>query len=388
MKNIKIKAIKAIFLLFSPFLFLTGCVEPYVETLKTTTKIIIVEGLLSNETSLSPLLIKESVPSPTGGSNINLISGLKVSVIVNGTTTINLSEKEEGKYFFDESFQGIIGNTYQLRFITPDGNNFESKSEKLEDVTPIEKVYNTLDLKAFTDAKGVNSPGYNIYVDTKDQAGIKNQYLWQWTLFEKQSTCKTCTGGYYYRTPLPYGACVNDALLQRYNNIFDYVCEGGCWEIFRSTQLIANSDELFDGKTLTAQLVGNIPLFQYTGALLEIKQYGISKEAYNFIKLSQKQGIETGGLADTPPAALTGNISCTNNSAINTSGFFIVGGVNKVRYWLDKKDIFDLKLPIIGLLGGRSTKYEPSGMSTVRPPLAPCVNSLTRTNQQPIGWIN
>jgi Domain of unknown function (DUF4249) len=367
---------------------LDGCVEPYVQSFRTSNKIIIVEGLLSNDSGLRPIILKESLPSASGSSNITLIQGAKVSVVVNGGAVIQLNEKEEGTYYFDSNFKGEIGSTYQLKFTTTDGKVYESKVEKLLAPVAIEKVSHQLDLKAISDAKGNTSVGYNLYVDIQDPANASNQYLWEWTLYEKQNVCKTCTGGYYYRTPAPYGACVTDALLSRYNNIFDYTCESGCWEIVRSTDLIVNNDELSNGKLIKNQYVGKMPVFQYSGALLDVSQYTISKEAYNFIRLSQKQGVETGGLADTPPAALIGNVSCVSDPSINTSGFFIVAGKTKAPHWLDKQDAFDQKAITVGLLGGRGVKLEPSGPNTTRPPLAPCVNSASRTNQEPKGWIN
>jgi hypothetical protein len=367
---------------------LQSCVEPYVQSFTTSNKIIIVEGLLANDIGLRPILLKESLPSTDGGVNVNVIIGAKVSVLINGKTTVTLAEKSEGKYYFDDAFKGVLGSTYQLKFTTPDGNTFESKVEALDVAVPIQAVFHQLDTKAITDAKGNTSAGYKLYVDVKDPAGTPNQYMWEWTVYEKQNVCQTCVGGYYYRTPAPYGACVEDALLKRYGNIFDYLCENNCWEIIRSSELAANNDELYDGKTIKAQFVGKMPIYQYSGALLDIDQYSISKQAYNFIKLSQKQGIETGGLADTPPAALTGNIVCTNNPAINTSGYFIVAGKSRSQYWLDRKDLLNTGIPMVGLLGGRAAKYEPAGPNTTRPPLAPCIKSLNRTNQQPAGWIN
>ena len=77
----------------------SSCVEPYDQSFRTSNKIIIIEGLLSNSVGLSPILIKESLPSASGGSNISAIVGAKVSVIVNSKTTLTLSEKQDGQYF-------------------------------------------------------------------------------------------------------------------------------------------------------------------------------------------------------------------------------------------------------------------------------------------------
>lgn len=382
------KQFPKLLLILGWFSVIEGCVEPYSQSISTNSKIIIVEGLLANDVNLRPILLKESLPSASGSSNINPIRGAKVSVVVNGSNTIALTEKQEGTYYFDSNFKGEIGSTYQLKFTTADGKSFESKVEKLLAPVAIEKVSHLLDTEGISNAEGKTSAGHKLYVDIQDPANAQNQYLWEWTLYEKQNVCQTCIGGYYYRTPAPYGACVEDALLKRYNNIFDYACETSCWEIVRSTQLVVNNDELSNGKLIKNQYIGTMPVFQYTGALLDVSQYSISKEAYNFIRLSQKQGIETGGLADTPPAALIGNVSSVNDPTINTSGYFIVAGKATAPHWLDKQDVFQQQVIPVGLLGGRATKYEPAGPSTVRPPLAPCVNSATRTNQQPKAWIN
>jgi Domain of unknown function (DUF4249) len=373
-----------VFILFG----VVSCIEPYTQTFKTSSKIIIVEGLISNETGLSPVLIKESLPSETGSSRLLPIRGATVFIVVNGTTKIQLKEETEGAYYFDKNFKAEIGNRYQLQFSTTDGNSYESNEELLPVGVPIKQVSHVLDETALVDAKGNKSPGYKLFVDIEDPANTANQYLWGWTLFERQNICKTCTGGYYYRTPAPLGSCVDDQLLRRYNNIFDYNCETNCWEIVKSTDLLVTTDELSDGKTLKSQFVGKMALYQYSPALLEIRQYSISKPAYDFINLSQQQGIQTGGLADTPPAQLTGNIKCTTDPSINTSGFFIVAGSSIARYWLDKEDAFALKIKPLGLFGGREPKLEPAGANTTRPPLAPCVNSLNRTNQKPEGWLN
>jgi Domain of unknown function (DUF4249) len=365
---------------------LNGCVEPYEKSFGTTKKIIIIEGLLADDLLLRPITIKESLADRVGSSNVNAIKGAKVSILINGKTSIELPEKEEGTYYFNENFKGEVGSTYQLKFSTPDGNQYASTIEKLEPNIPIQKVYHQLDLTAITDAKGKASAGYKFYLDFKDPAGIANQYLWQWVMYEKQNVCQTCVGGYYYKTPLPNGACVADPILSRYNNTFDYGCQTDCWELLKSSDLVVNNDALSDGNAIKGQFVGKIPVYQNSGALLEISQYAISKDAYNFIKLTQQQSVLTGSLADTPPAALVGNVTCLNDPTVNTSGFFIVAGKAKKQYWLDRTDALDQRIPTVGLLGGRAVRFEPAGANSARPPLAPCIKGLNRTNQKPNGW--
>lgn len=377
-------------LLYCFFLLIgfSSCVEPYEKSFLTSGKIVIIEGILSNEGNLKPIQIKESIPSPSGSTTILPLKEAKVYILSDNSEKTQLLEKEEGFYYYDPNFKGEIGKSYSILINASDGNIFETEAEILSKPVPIESISNSLDNEAFKDLKGNKSPGFKLYADIQDPSEIKNHYLWQWKLYEKQSICKSCTGGYYYRTPLPLGSCVEDAILKRYNNIFDYNCEIDCWDIFFSSDLITISDQLSNGNLLKSVYVGKIPVFQYTDALVEISQYSISEKAYNFISLSQQQGISTGGLADTPPAKLSGNLKCKTDPKISTSGYFIVAGQSTYKYWLDKSAAFNEKVQTTGLLGGRSIKLEPSGANTTRPPLAPCINSLNRTNSKPTGWKN
>jgi Domain of unknown function (DUF4249) len=365
-----------------------SCIEPYEKSFKTMNKIVIVEGLVHDGNKQRAILLKESWPSPSGSSSIKPLVGAKVNVVVDGEKRNTLTEKDPGVYQFDENFIGEIGKKYKLEFITTDGNVFVSNEEVLKPSVAIKKMNPQLDEKAIIDIKGVTTAGYKLFIDLDDPKQEKNHYLWDWMLYERQNVCSSCTGGYYYRTPLPLGRCVDDAILKRYNNIFDYQCEVGCWEIMRSADLNVLADEFVNGNAIKAQLIGKIPLYQYQDALLWVNQYSISKEAYDFIHLSQQQGVKTGSLADTPPARLNGNIKCTSDPSINTSGYFIVAGKSPASYWLSKAEAFERKLKPVGLLGGRETRFEPSGASTIRPPMAPCVNGLNRTNQKPEGWQN
>jgi hypothetical protein len=146
------------------------------------------------------------------------------------------------------------------------------------------------------------------------------------------------------------------------------------------------NDDFSNGQEIKGRLVAEIPIYQKIGALLEIRQYGISQPVYNYLRLIESQGQNTGGLADTPPATLSGNISSTSNFNQAVAGYFIVASVSKKLYWLDKQDIPDTT-PELGLLGRRPNP-ETMGNDLTRPPLAPCVNGEDRTNIEPYGWIN
>jgi hypothetical protein len=379
---------KTYYLLFGLAMLLSGCVESI--TLKAPLKenITIIEGSVTNFNATAPLILKETSPTPTGGIDVNYVVAASVELIENGNKTIPYTEKEEGFYYLPREFKGTLGSTYQLRFTKRNGDVFESSKDIMKAGGSISQISQKTEVTGLSDAKGNKKPAIYVYLDSPDPADTKDFYMWDYVVHEKQLTCKTCIGGYYYRDPAPLGRCQNDQLLQRYSNIFDYICERDCWEVIRSSELVITSDVFYNGNTIKNQLIAKLPIYSVTDALITVNQYAINEQAYKFLDLSRKQGIETGGLADTPPASLVGNVKCVNKPNENVSGYFVVAGAVQKTYWIKKDDVYKLGLQIEGLLGGRATKYEPAGPNTTRPPLAPCVESISRTSIKPTGWVD
>jgi hypothetical protein len=79
-------------------------------------------------------------------------------------------------------------------------------------------------------------------------------------------------------------------------------------------------------------------------ALLQLRQASLTAEAYRYFYLFQQQTQHTGGLADTPPTALVGNIRNVANAREAVVGFFTASAVAEKQVWLDKKDA--TKLPL------------------------------------------
>ncbi|MFM1914299.1 MAG: hypothetical protein RIR51_2152 [Bacteroidota bacterium] len=373
--------------LFSILFINLSCTEEFEQIYNTTKKIIIVEGMVTNSDNLGPIILKESLTERAAGSNFRPILGATVQVIINGSESITLTEGEEGRYYFDPSFKGEIGSSYQLKFSTPNGREYESSEDVLEEAIPIDNVTHILDKSGIKTGDGQVSAAYLFYADFQDPENNQDYYFWQWKLYEQQPICRTCLGGYWYIDPAPLGTCVEDRWLARAGIYLDYQCSGNCWEIINSEDLEANSDEFFNGNAVKNQYIGKVPIYQHTTALLELDQYAVTKEVYDFINLSQKQSIISGGLADTPPAALVGNIHCISDPTVNTSGLFIVAAHSTYKYWLDKQDVLKDNTPTVGLLGGRKIRLEPQSMATDRPPLAPCLEGPTRTSIMPEGWM-
>jgi hypothetical protein len=367
------------------FFFASSCVDPYLKTFNGDKTIFIVDGKLTNDNIGNYVILTEAIPNSGLSTSYLPVEKATVMVMENGTTEIPLLEEKAGTYTFPSNFRGKIGNTYKLQFTTANGKSFESNAETMQTSSKIEKVYHTFDNRAIKNPTSTD-PGQLVYIDTKDPGETKDYYMWDWYLYEQQFFCQSCVGGQYYRDANtgPLGEC--RVINFRRNATLDYQCEERCWDIIKAEKVNIMNDDFSNGKEIKGRLVAEIPIYQKIGALLEIRQYGISKEVYNYLRLVESQGQNTGGLADTPPATLAGNINSTTNLDQAVAGYFIVSSVSKKLVWLDKEEIPD-SAPEIGLLGGRRPNPETMGNDLTRPPLAPCVNSEGRTNKEPNGWI-
>lgn len=375
---------------FGSLLFtLFSCIDPYDPGLKLTANVLVVDGSVTDLPERQKVKISRSQVY-SGRSATAPLPGARVEIVVNGNTVIPLTENREirGLYEAPEGFRGQAGNSYQLRFSLADGQRYESTAEPLVVAPRIEKVYDKFDAKGIANAeKTVFSPAHLLYVDVQDPASERNFYRWNWTLWESQVWCASCERGIFIQTNAftGDGFCQSDRTLP-VGNVFDYTCISPCWDIFQGYELNLFADNFSNGKTIVGRLAAKIPYYQAQSALVEIRQQGLSAGAYQYYRLFETQTQTVGGLADTPPAPIVGNIRNVANDQEPVVGYFSASGVASVRYWLTRQNTGTVPIGLMYALFGRNANPEPSSPLPPRPPASRCVLSDTRTPVKPAGW--
>lgn len=365
-----------------------ACVEPFEIDYNLNENIVIVEATLTDETGPQYIFLKESklVSNNKVSSNVPL-ENCKVSVVIDGKDKIQFLEKENepGSYLSPSNFKIEPNKTYQLVFSTAKGEEFESSLERLEKGAEIKKVYQKLEVIGKTGDK-VYQGFHKIYIDTEDPSAAKNYYLWDWNLYEAQEICITCEPQErYYTRPYP-GVCIKDLPIGFRNIKYDYECYGACWEILHNNKINIMADDFSNGKTITARHITDVPIYHLNrGAVIEIKQQSINATAYKYYKVLLEQNQNSGGLADTPPVSLIGNIKSKSSSTV--AGYFRVADESKYFYWVDRSDVLKTDILPVYLIG-RPPNFEPTAEDITRPPLVPCINSYNRTNIKPNGWVD
>jgi hypothetical protein len=358
-------------------LSLVACIDPYEVDFGSGNKILVVEGFLTDDIqNADTIKIRYSIYNNQQSIFISPIENVKVSVFTTVTKEeTKLVDLGKGRFLPPKGFKVKSSEKYVLKFTLPDGQQYESTPQGLVPTPPIERVYEQFNPKSRLSEDGKTFRSANeVFIDFKDPPNQKNFYLWRFTHYERVQYCATC-----YQSLLDYstGGCTIKSAI----DYFDYPCDGECYEIFRDKKLNIFSDVVSDGKVISGRLIAKIPVFYTAGCLVEVQQVGISYEAYSIYKILQAQTQTNGGLADTPPEAIVGNISNISNPGERIVGFFSIGNIQKKQIWLDRLNT--VGTPIDLVLGHKIVLEPPTPF---RPPSARCKPSTNRTPFKPEGW--
>ncbi|GAB4015972.1 DUF4249 domain-containing protein [Spirosoma koreense] len=376
------------------------CIDAYDPSLTLNANLVVVSGIITDLNEVQTVSLSRS-RSSADSANVSIpIQHASVSVVVNGTTPVSLLETQPGVYSCPADFRGQVGNTYQLRFQTQEGVRYESSVETMASVPPLTKIYDQFNPQGpKKTADGTSVPANDIYIDFQDPAGERNFYLWRWRLYEQQLWCATCQQGRYVIVDVgPVGAgpidvlgCVRDTTLSS-TLLLDYPCRSLCWDIFYNTDVNVFSDIYTNGQVQTGHKVASIPIYQRDPALIVVEQLSLSANAYRYYKLFADQVQNTGTLADSPPAPISGNVKNTANNSENVVGYFSAASVAASSHKINRQDVTTgIFQGLFYAINGRYPRLEsslpgnpsPFGTSSAS---SVCIPSRTRTDQLPPGW--
>jgi Domain of unknown function (DUF4249) len=339
--------------------------------------ILVVDGLLTNDVK-NPDTLKFQYSTDFGGYiTTKPVASVKAKLVLSSTgKEVQLKEITTGAFLPPSDFRLILSEKYTLKF-TIDNQQYESSLQQITPTPPIAKISDLFNEKSRLSADGKTvSSASEIYIDYQDAPNQKNYYLWRYVHYEKIVFCISCSAGSVYA---PFFGC--RAIPNSPFPAYDYRCTGNCYDIFRDKKVNVSDDRASDGRLVMNTLIAKIPYYSDAGCLVEVQQMCVSPDVYAYNRILQSQSSSTGGLADTPPTAIAGNIINITNPQERVVGFFGVVDIQKKRYWLNRNNA---KGRIEYILGRPPVEDPGSDGSLV--PTAPCSLSSSRTPITPEGW--
>ncbi|RRA98138.1 DUF4249 domain-containing protein [Larkinella rosea] len=383
-----------------------GCVDAIELPFKDTTNLLVIEGTITNLPETQRIRLSRAKADPiTGRLGTIKISKAIVEVLVDSSLAVPFTEKDSGTYQAPLSFKGQVGHAYQLRFTLPDGRNYTSTTEVMQPSPPIGQLtpqFNANSLPLNQRINGVYAAAYDFFLTTQDPTDQHNYYRWSWKLWERQEWCRTCDNAYYseyypFDQNRRFEDCVDvSRYIQSEYFTYDYSCRTPCWQVFEGYDINVFDDQYSNGGTIVNRRIAQVPYYQAGGCLVDIRQGALTAGAYRYYKLLQDQTQNTGGLADTPPTVLSGNVHNLANRKEVVIGYFTAEGVSSLRYWLDRRDA---QTAAPGLYQALSNGKNPHPETNApedrgygifdgsdRPPTAVCLESDSRTALKPTDW--
>jgi len=332
-----IKYILSIFLAGS---LLNGCIDPYEPGDLEYENMLFIEARITDEPGVLPYVTFKPAYSFTDHS-------IWVEPEVNTSGAIIYIENTQGeRWYFTEQggawpsftmsgylyrltgndFELMEGESYMLHIETQDGYIFESQYEKYLSSPPVEEItykYETWE----TDDTGEATDGYRFYISSQSE-GEEPLYL-RWSLDATYSYMVPYIASYIWTGSSLIDA-TNDGLRLCYK---DEIING----IFTGTSEGMAINRVAEAPLHGVSRFGDRLQIKYS---LHVKQIRISSSAYSFWNDLKSLLYETGGLYETVPFRLTGNISCVSHDDISLAGLFEVAGVSETRIFVPSPGTF------------------------------------------------
>ncbi|WP_031528697.1 DUF4249 domain-containing protein [Dyadobacter crusticola] len=282
---------------FALLLILDSCVEPFSPPeVNSVENYLVVDGFLNvgQDTSRIELRQTQNVNEPT--MNLN-VEGAVLKAESETGESFTFTEAGRGLYLLPPQ-QYNENAKYRLR-INLFGKEYLSDYVEVTKTPPIDSVTSRYD---------AGQDAMIFYVNTHDPKNNTHFYRWK---FEETWEYRAA----YYS----YIEVVDKKIVTRSKDI------NQCWGTMRSGSILLGSTI-----KLSSDVIKDLPLFKvpvstnklYLKYSVLVRQYGLSREAFEYWTSLSKTTQGTGSLFDPQPSQVTGNIHNVNDSKDLVFGYF------------------------------------------------------------------
>jgi len=287
-----------------------SCKKPYYPpAIKPLTGFLVVEGVINagNDSTRFQLSRTVNLDSNTTAP----VTGAQVTIEGSNNTTYALNGNAAGIYTsvplnLDKT------QTYRLHIITAKGENYLSDYVGVKTTPPID----TLQYQ-------VESNGVQINLNTHDPANATRYYRWDFVeTWEFHS--------FYYSDYVSNGNVVvpRTAAQQVYY----------CYTSANSNSVLIGSSAKLTQDVISAAPITFVPSnsekleVEYS---IQVSQYALTSDAYNFWSLLKQDTEELGSIFDVQPSEINGNIHSTTNPGEHVIGYVSASTIQTKRIFID-----------------------------------------------------
>ena len=306
--------IKGIIFIIIGIIAIFGCKEAYEPTIiASSNNYLVVEGYINTGGGQTTIKLSRTSNLKEG---IKVIpeSGAIVRIEGENGSTISSASEANGSYLIP-TFNLNSNLKYRL-YIKSKGKEYYSEYLVPIKTPPIDSI-----------SWRKENEGVQLYVSTHDALNNTRYYKWDFKeTWEIRST-------YISFLELVNGKL--EARDQRINMT-------NCWKNVQSNQIYLGSSAALSQNKITLNPItfiepGSEKLSQKYSIL--ISQYGLNEPGYKYYKNLKKNTEQIGGIFDSQPSEISGNIHCVSDPKELVIGFIMAGKVSDKRIFIDKDEI-------------------------------------------------
>lgn len=315
------KYIKSIVVLFFAITVIVSCKEVYEPNVQSpATGYLVVEGFINSGDS--PTVITLSRTTKLVDTIETLYEhGAQVNIESDNNESFPLIEKEDGTYV-----SGFLllnnNNKYRVHITTSEGKEYTSDFVAVQYTPPVDSITWQLD-----------NGGVQIYANAHDDAGKAKYFRWKYAeTWEFHSPfLQTVFYSIDPQTHLAQGVYSGTADTTIYK----------CWKSQSSSRIILATTEKLGADKIYQPLRYVEPQGEELSVLyyMDLKQYTLSKPAYDFYQKLKKNTEQLGSIFDAQPSELEGNIHCLNNPDEIVIGYIDVTQEQEKKVFIKHEDL-------------------------------------------------
>lgn len=326
-------------ILFIIVLTVDSCIDPVEVDLRSSAQKIVVDGLITNEAGPHKVILRYSQDADMRASQAMPLTGVEVEIYEEGELVQQLTEREPGVYYTDNTWRGAIGKSYVLRFVTPADKVYESVPQQLMHPGYLDSLY----VRFKYDGILLGSSGSDtqdaieVLIDARNAPGGTGHFRWKFT------------GMFHAKTypelrilDLPSGPIPNPPPCSGYIYELGELVKVGectccdCWP-FDFNNTISISQGQFTNQLYEEVLITRVPATSLRFINLyriEMEQFSLSEEVYTFWRLAKALQEASGNIFQPNAVKVRGNIRAVDSNE-DVVGIFAVSGVTRKTLFVD-----------------------------------------------------
>ncbi|MFC0519025.1 DUF4249 domain-containing protein [Mucilaginibacter angelicae] len=295
--------------------FIWGCKKPYnPKIVNSPNSYLVVEGVINTGNDSTIVRLSKTV-NISGNAKSAIVNNASVSVEAEGGTSYSLLPMGDGSYISTGLNLDITKN-YRLHINTADNKEYASDYVPVKHTPPIDSI-----------GFAIKNNQVQLYVNAHDITNNTRYYRWSYDetwLFHAR---------YESSFEVDHGEGI---VIPRKQSV--YYCFAGDKS---STIVLGSSAKLTQDVIFQAPLTTIAPTSEKieTRYSILLKQYALTKEAYQFWENLKKNTEQLGSIFDAQPSQLTGNIHNLKDASEPVIGYISVTNIQSKRVFIDNADL-------------------------------------------------